>query len=99
MQKLIIEKVFYSLSKIRNFNYDWIKNQLLLYICDKNKIKKNKIVHTIELRYIFLLQNSNLVNTVLTNIAADNIGGCTIYTSLDISIRNKNNKLNTIFNL
>ena len=49
--------------------------------------------------YTFLLQNSDLVITTLMGAIADNIGGSTIHACLIISIKNRNEKLNTIFNL
>ena len=49
MQRLIIEKVFYSLSNIPNSNCDQIEDQLLLYICGKGGVRKSRVVHTMEL--------------------------------------------------
>ncbi len=99
MQKLIVEKVFYNLRNISNFNCDWIKDQLLLYICRKDRVGKNKVVHTIELGCTLLSQDSDLVITTPTSATADNIDGSTIYTGLVIDVRNRHKKLNAISNL
>ncbi len=49
MQRLIIDKVFYNLRHIPNFNDDRIEDQLLLYICGEGGVRKNKVVYAIEL--------------------------------------------------
>ena len=54
IQMLIVEKVFHSLNRIPAFNYDWIKDQLLLYICGKGGVRMNRIVYAIELGYALL---------------------------------------------
>lgn len=99
MWRLIIEKVFHSLSKIPNFNCDWIENQLFLYICAEGRVEKNKVVHAIELEYAPLLQDSDLVITTSINAATDDICDSTIYINLAIGVRNKYGKSNAIFNL
>ncbi len=99
IQRLMVEKGFYSLSNIPNTNCDQIKDQLLLYICNKSRVKKSRVVHGIELRCTLLLQDLDLVIIALTDIVVDNIGGNTIYTSLAIGIRNRYKKSNTISNL
>ncbi len=99
MQKLIVEKVFYSLSKISNFNCDWIKDQLLLYIHGEGGVGKSRIIHAIEMECALLLQNSDLIITTPTGAVANNIGGSTIYTSLAIGVRNRYGKSNVISNL
>lgn len=60
----------------------------MLYIYGKGEVEKNKIVHAIELEYAVLLQDFNLVITIPTNIAADNIGYSIIYINFAISIKN-----------
>ncbi len=99
MQRLIVEKVFHSLSKISNFNCNQIEDQLLLYIPGKGGVGKNRVVHAIEMGCALLSQNSDLVITAPTGAAADNIGGSTIHTSLAIGIRNRHGKSNAISNL
>lgn len=71
----------------------------MLYICSKNGVEKKRVLYIIELRYIFLLQNSDLIITALISTIADNINANIIYTSLTISIKNKHKKSNTIANL
>lgn len=99
MQKFIVEKVSYSLSHILNSNCDWIKDQLLLYICGKDVVKKNRVIHSIKLEYTLLLWDSDLIIIAPTDATADNIDGSTIYTSLIIRVKNRYEKSNTIFNL
>lgn len=99
MQRLIVEKVFHSLSKIPNFNCDRIEDQLLLYICGEGGVRKSRIVHAIELGCALLLRDSDLVITAPMGAAADNIGGSTIHTSLAIGVRNRHGKSNAISNL
>ena len=99
IQRFIVENVFYSLNKIPNFNCDRIKNQLLLYICSKGRVEKSEFVYAIQLGYTFLLQNSDLVITILMGALANNISDSIIYTSFAISIKNKHRKSNKIFNL
>ncbi len=99
MQRLIVEKVFYSPSKISNFNCDQIKDQLLFYICGKGGVGKSKVVHAIEMGYALLSQNSDLVITAPTSAVTDNIGGSIIHTSFAIGVRNRHGKLNAISNL
>ncbi len=99
MQRLIVEKVFHSLSQISNFNCDWIEDHLLLYIRVEGGVGKSRAVHAIEMGCALLSQNSDLVITAPTDATADNIGGNTIHTSLAIGVRNRHKKSNTIFNL
>ena len=99
MQRPIVKKDFHSLSKIPNFNCDQIEDQLLLYICGNGGVGKNKVIYVIELGCILLLRNSDLVITAPTGTKADNIGGSTIHISLDIDVRNRHEKSNTISNL
>lgn len=99
MQKLIIEKVFYSLSKIPNFNCDQIDDQLLLYIYGEGRVGKSRIVHAMEIEYGLLLQDLDLVITIPTRVIANNIGGSTIHTSLAIGIKNRHENSNAISNL
>ncbi len=99
MQRLIVEKVFHSLSKISNFNCDRIEDQLLVYIRGEGGVGKSRIVHAIEMGCTLLSRNSDLVITVPTGTAADNIGGSTIHTSLTIGVRNIHGKSNVISNL
>ncbi len=99
MQRLIVEKVFYNLRNIPNFNCDRIEDQLLLNICGEGGVGSSRVVHAIELGYILLSRDSDLVIIAPIGAAADNIGGSTIYTSLAIGVRNRNGKSNTISNL
>lgn len=93
-----VEKVFHSLSKISNFNYDWIKDQLLLYICGKIRVGKSRVLHAIELKFPFSLINFDLVITALTDAIAENIGGSIIHISVAISVKNRHGKLDLISN-
>ncbi len=99
MQRLIVEKVFYNLRNIPNFNCDRIEDQLLLYICGEGGVGKSRVVYVIELGCTFLSRDSNMVITAPTGAAADNIGGSTIHTSFAIGVRNRNRKSNAISNL
>lgn len=98
MQRFIVEKVFYSPSKIFHFNCDWIKDQLLLYIYGKSGVRRTKIIYAIELRCVVLLRDFDLVITIPKSGAANNISGSTIYTSFAIGVKNRYKKSNTIFN-
>lgn len=51
------------------------------------------------MRYTFLSQNFNLAITTQTSAIVNNIDGSTIYTSLAIDVKNRNEKLNIILNL
>ncbi len=99
IQRLIVKKIFYSLVKISNLNYDQIEDQLLLYIYSQSVIGKNRVIHTIEIECAFLLQDLSLVMTTLTSTTADNIDSSIIYKNLAIGIKNKHEKLNIISNL
>lgn len=55
MERLIEEKMFYSLSNISNSNCDQIKNKLLLYIHNKSGVGKSRVIYAIKLKCIFLL--------------------------------------------
>lgn len=99
MQRRIVEKDFHSLNKIPNFNFGWIKDQMLLYIRSKSGIGKNKIINAIELGCFFLLQNFDFIITTPTDTRTDNISSSTIYISLVIGIKNRHRKSNMIFNL
>ncbi len=72
---------------------------MLLYICGKSGVRKNKVVYTIELGCTLLSPDSNLIITAPISAATDNIGDSIIHTSLAISIRNKYKKSNKISNL
>lgn len=72
---------------------------MLLNIYSKSRVKKIKVVHAIELGYIILLQNSDLIIIATTGTTADNIGGSTIHTSLTIDVKNRHRTLNAISNL
>lgn len=72
---------------------------MLLYIYGKGKVRKNRVVRVIELRFTLLSQDSDLIITAPTTAAADDIGSSTIHTSLDMGIRNQQGKLNAILNL
>lgn len=60
---------------------------MLFYICYKDGVRKNSVVHAIEMGYVFLLQNFDLVITTPVSAAADNIGGSTIHIYLAISVK------------
>lgn len=55
----------------------------------KARLEKKKVVYTIELECIFLLQDSNLIIITQTDAIADNISISIIYTNLIISIKKK----------
>ena len=100
MPRFIVEKVFYSLNKIPNFNYNRIlENQLLIYICGEGGVGNSKIIHAIELGYTLLLQNFDLVITAPISTTVDNIIDSTIYISFAIGVKNRYRKSNIIFNL
>lgn len=98
MQRLIVEKVFYSLSNTSKINCDRIEDQLLLYIRGEGGVGKSRVVHAIELGCTILSRDSDLVITAPTGAAADNIGGSTIHTTLAIGVRNRHGKSNAISN-
>lgn len=99
MQKLIIEKLLYNFSNIPNFNYDWIKDLLLLYICSNSRVRKNRVVHIIKLKWFLLMLDSDLVITIWMNATIDNLGHRSIYTSFIIGIKNKHRNSNIVSNL
>ncbi len=99
MQRLIVEKVFHSLSKISNFNCDRIEDQLLLYICGEGGVGKSRVVHAMEIGCALLSRNSDLVITAPIGAVADNISGSTIHTSLALGVRNRHGKSNAISKL
>lgn len=71
----------------------------MLYIYSNNKIKKKRVLYTIKLKYVFLLQNSDFIITASINTIVDNINISIIYTSLAINMKNKYKKSNIIANL
>lgn len=97
--RLIVNKVFYSLSNIPNFNYDQIEDQLLLYISGKSGLEKSRVAHIIELKCTLLLHDSDLVIIALIGAVADNTDSSIIHTSLIISIKNRYGKSKAISNL
>lgn len=76
-----------------------MKDKLLFYICCKSRVKKSRVIYTLKLGYILLLQDLNLVIIIPIDAIVDNIGSNTIYISLAIGVKNKYKKLYTIFNL
>lgn len=72
---------------------------MFFYICSEGRVRKNRVIHAIELRYTLLSRDLDLVITALIGVTVDNIGINIIHTSLAIGVKNKNGKLNIIFNL
>lgn len=70
----------------------------MFYICNKNGVKKSKIVYIIELVCIFPLHVSDLSIIVPLGTIVNNINSSIIHKSLFISINNRYRKLNTISN-
>ena len=64
-----------------------IEDQLLLYIRDKSGVRKSRDVQALELGFIFLGRQAELVIFVPMGCAADGIGGNTIHTTLKINTR------------
>lgn len=95
----MIEKVFYNLSNIPNFNCDWIEDQLLLYIYDKSGIGKSRVISAIKLKYTFLLRDFDFVIIALIGARANNISNSIIHINFAIGIKNKYIKSNAISNL
>lgn len=61
------------------------EDQLLLYIKDKDGIRKSCIIQALELEFTFLGRQAKLVISMPTGCVVDRIGGSTIYIALGIN--------------
>lgn len=71
----------------------------MLYICGKGKIRKNRIVHAIELGCTLLLQEFDFVINALIDTSVDNISSSIFHISFAIGVKKRygtsnNDKLN-----
>lgn len=60
---------------------------MLLYIKSEDGVGKSQVIQVLEMRFIFLNRQKELVISILTDCAADNIRGNTIYIILEINTR------------
>lgn len=58
--------------------------QLLIYIRDKSEVEKSRIVKAIE-SFALLKRKNELVISTLTSSAANEIGGCTVYITIEMN--------------
>lgn len=72
--------------------------QLLIYVKSKSGIRKSRVIKAIEIGFVLLSRRNELVIFVLTDFAANGIGGNTIYTVIEVNTwaeKNHEVKINT----
>ena len=89
-QRLVIEQVFDHVISHKKRMYESRKNQLLLYVKNESDVDKNRIIRTLEVEFDLLKKRNELMFIASIDCAIDNINESTIYTSLNITTRNKN---------
>lgn len=59
--------------------------QLLIYIRDKDRVKKSKIVKAIEIGIVLLERRNELVISALTSSTVNGIDGSTVHIAIEVN--------------
>lgn len=92
MQHIIIEEVISYIISNKRCYYQNIGKQLLLYIRKERKMRKNRVIEAICLRFNFLIRKSECLIVVFRRIVVANNKDVIIYKTLGINKQVKNKK-------
>lgn len=85
MQRVIIKKTLnYAILNKEN-QYRHRNNQLLLYVREEKKVRKNRVIKAIYLKFSFLKRQTKLLIAAPTSAVVANIDRAIIYKILSIN--------------
>lgn len=72
---------------IRNKGKIYLKlnQQLLIYVRDKGRVRKRRVVKTIEIDFVLLGRRNKLVISTSISFAKNRIGGSTVYIAIRVN--------------
>lgn len=85
LQHLIVKEILDHAIRNKEKIYYESNQQLLIYIRDKDRVEKSKIVKAIEIGIVLLERRNELVISALTSSTVNGIDGSTVYIAIEVN--------------
>lgn len=85
LQHLIVKEILDHAIRNKKKIYYESNQQLLIYIRDKDRVEKSKIVKAIEIGIVLLERRNELVISVLTNSTVNRIDGSIVHIAIEVN--------------